>query len=36
MMGKRHGTAQIATASPAGCAASNRMLRSQEVPDPYG
>jgi hypothetical protein len=24
MMGKRPGTAQIATASPAGCAASNR------------
>ena len=24
MMGKRRGTAQIATASPAGCAASNR------------
>ena len=32
MMGKRRGTAQIATASPGGCAASNRHQTSHNAP----
>jgi hypothetical protein len=30
MMGKRRGTAQIAAASPAGCAASNRYKKVEQ------